>query len=310
VKDLTEILKLTNSTLAGLEQQLIKGYKAPDHPVIFIVGAPRSGTTLVLQTIINHLNIGYVNNFIAKFWQAPTVGAMLFKSLDLPLPAIDYQSEYGFTTQIHGPHEFGYFWKRFFKYDESHELDPDKLNNIDSNLLLREVASLETAMARPLVFKNPPALSLQIGYLKTTFPKAVFIHCKRKLLHNALSILKGRMQYMNDVNAWFSTKPREYDQLKSKPIPAQIVGQITAINEKIEADLQEIPEQNKLTVPYEEFCLNPSSFVQEIHRLITPDDSGEVRDLHLLESFEIRVPDEVIPGITHKFQREINNLNV
>ena len=48
---------------------------------IHILGAPRSGTTLVSQLIPSELPIGYINNLIAAFWKAPIYGVELSKKL-------------------------------------------------------------------------------------------------------------------------------------------------------------------------------------------------------------------------------------
>ena len=98
---------------------VLSGYSVPAGPVFFIVGAPRAGTTLLLQTIINHFAIAYINNLVAKFWEAPVIGAAFSQSILGTGKPVAYESSGGFTEGILGPHEFGYFWKRFFHYGES-----------------------------------------------------------------------------------------------------------------------------------------------------------------------------------------------
>src|SRR5688572_30011389 len=46
-------------------------------PVVYIVGAPRSGTTLVSQLLAKYLDVGYINNLIARFWMRPLAGIRL-----------------------------------------------------------------------------------------------------------------------------------------------------------------------------------------------------------------------------------------
>jgi hypothetical protein len=71
IDDFQDVIRKANHKLKELEKEYIQRFIIPEGPVFFIVGAPRSGTTLLLQTIINHYNLGYINNFIARFWEAP-----------------------------------------------------------------------------------------------------------------------------------------------------------------------------------------------------------------------------------------------
>ena len=51
------------------------------YPPIFIIGAPRSGTTLLYKVLIEKLNFGYMSNFNAQFYSIPIVSTWLFKKL-------------------------------------------------------------------------------------------------------------------------------------------------------------------------------------------------------------------------------------
>ena len=50
-------------------------------PTLHVIGAPRSGTTLLHQALISRLELGYVDNLVAAFWRAPTYGVQLSRSL-------------------------------------------------------------------------------------------------------------------------------------------------------------------------------------------------------------------------------------
>ena len=122
--DLDQPVDALNDALAPLEQALIEEFEAPTEPLVFIVGAPRSGTTLLTQLLISQYEIGYVSNLIARFWKAPYLGLLLAKEIrdpDRP-PDVGFSSDRGFTSGYEGPHEFGYFWRRWFDYQESHSV--------------------------------------------------------------------------------------------------------------------------------------------------------------------------------------------
>jgi len=40
-------------------------------PILYIVGVPRSGTTLLSQLVSRYCPVGYINNLIARCWLRP-----------------------------------------------------------------------------------------------------------------------------------------------------------------------------------------------------------------------------------------------
>jgi hypothetical protein len=254
------IIENLNKVLYKEEINLISDFTTPKLPVIFIVGAPRSGTTLLEQVIINHFHITYINNIVAKFWLAPYMGFHLYKSLKKKQQKINYVSEFGFTENYDGPHEFGYFWKRFFHYGETHQLTTKQYDEIDSELLNKEIAAIESVFNLPVIFKNPVALSLHIDYLSRHIPNSLFLYIKRDAVFNAQSIYQNRLKYSGNAQEWFSVKPKEYDFLKEKDIYSQIAGQVFYTNKKIEEDLNKLDSRRYLQINYEEFCLSTNVF--------------------------------------------------
>lgn len=85
-------------------------------PIFFVVGPPRSGTTVLTQVLAYALKAAYITNINARFWLAPVTGALL--SIEIlggdPAGNLGYQffeSRRGRTFGGGGIHEFGYFWK-------------------------------------------------------------------------------------------------------------------------------------------------------------------------------------------------------
>ena len=71
------IIKAYNQLLEHIELELIGLQEGPEYPPIFIVGAPRCGGTFVYQALTDILEVGYISNFVARFWNAPTIGTYL-----------------------------------------------------------------------------------------------------------------------------------------------------------------------------------------------------------------------------------------
>ena len=75
------VLEIMNKTLLPTEIELIEKFEKPKLPVIFIVGAQRSGTTLLMQLMTQYFELSYPNNFIARYWDSPYIGAILYKNI-------------------------------------------------------------------------------------------------------------------------------------------------------------------------------------------------------------------------------------
>lgn len=265
-----QILEALNERLVPLERGLVADFIEPRYPTIFIVGAPRSGTTLLSQLLITYFELGYINNVIARFWMAPYVGAWLASELQnfgRP-PAIGFESDLGTTSECEGLHEFGYFWRRWFQYGDTHELDKGQLGAIDTPFLRQELAAIESVFDRPLLFKNVAALSLRVGFLATTLPKSLFIHCRRDPAFTAQSLLVSRLKYYGSRETWFSIKPQEYSWLKERPYEEQIAGQIFHTRQRIEQAFETMSSTRYVNLDYESLCNRPSEQLASVAQLV------------------------------------------
>ena len=72
------------------------------YPTLHIIGAPRSGTTLLYQLLTSHLQVGFINNLIASFWKAPVYGIRLSQKLMASYIPSSYVSGFkiGFTRDL------------------------------------------------------------------------------------------------------------------------------------------------------------------------------------------------------------------
>ncbi len=263
-----QVLKAINNALEPLEREYVAGFDAPRFPTIFIVGAPRSGTTLLSQLLITYFELGYINNIAARFWLAPYIGVLLASTLqdsERP-PAAGFESDLGATPEYEGPHEFGFFWRRWFKFGETHQLNPEQIEAIDKEFFQQELSAIESVFIRPLLFKNVPALSLQVDFLASTLPKAIFIHCRRNPIYAAQSLLQYRLKYYGDKEKWLSIKPQEYSRLKKLPYAEQIAGQIFYTLKRIDQVFESLESSRYLTIDYEKICVSP---MEQLERAAT-----------------------------------------
>jgi len=264
--ELLEIaLKDINSILSGVELKEITEFQKNKFPIIFILGNPRSGSTLLLQWLASLGCFAYPSNLISRFYQAPYLGAKIQKVLaeyDFKGEIFDpdyekkFHSDLGKTKGPLAPHEFWYFWRRFFKYDEIQKLEQENLNEIDVDLLLSELGAMEHEFQKPLVFKGM-MFNWDIEFLNSIFEKALFINLKRNPIHNMDDIFYARKNFFGDTKKWYSFKPPEYEQLKSKDPLTQVAGQVFYTNQYIDKQFEKISDDKILSIEYEDLCLNP-----------------------------------------------------
>jgi hypothetical protein len=236
---------------------------APEGPTTFIVGVPRSGTTLLYQLLSQTGTFGYPTNFVARYVANPGFGALaqrLFQPMAPPRSS-ELKSRLGQTDGWNSPHEFGYFWERWFPFDDHHEPIAEALDAIDGDELLRTLAYFERCSEAPLLFKNT-ILSFVLPSLAELIPDARFIEIVREPGHVAMSLLGAREKMYGDPSAWFSTRPANWQSLMELDPLHQVAGQIAAI-ESSHAQLRTNSEVQWKRIEYAELCESPRAKISE-----------------------------------------------
>ena len=253
-------LEHLNEVLAEHETALYRPAESSP-PICFITGVPRSGTTLAHQILCASLDIGYVNNLIAAFWRAPVHGIRLAKMLLADRRSSSFDSRFGRTEELTGPHEFGYFWSEMLGYDQPivglravHEIDWDKL--------VGALVAMACEFDRPLVLKSfhlgwygPAALRL--------IPRSGFIWVRRDLSEIAASLLEMRRKFLGSESEWASFRPRGAEELEGASPVEQVAAQAVSIEREIERSLGTASDDRVMIVEYADICDTPRAFVED-----------------------------------------------
>lgn len=258
-------LRIANEYLLSPMESIIgPDYRSPlRYPPVFILGAPRCGSTLAMQLITESLDLGYISNQHCRFFGAPALAEYLFRPTT-GRPPSDFKSSTGVTRGSHAPAECGNWWYRFFRKSPSYvtlgEADPSLMRAFRAS-----VALLTNASNRPIIFKNLYA-SLRIQPIAHYLPESLFIVIRRDEIDNAHSLLETRMERFGNYDDWFSMEPPGGTWLKSLPAPQQVVEQVRQIYRTIEQDFQaaEISTGRRLQITYEDLCKNPANTIQMV----------------------------------------------
>lgn len=242
-------------------------YDTPQMPVVFIVGAPRSGTTLMSQWLAASGLFAYPSNLIARFFGNPYLGAKIQQALITSDSnrqvftedqTFSFSSDLGRTDGALAPSEFWYFWRRFFQFGDISFMSEKELESVDTKGFLSGLAGLEAAQGMPIVTKAMN-MNWNLSFLDSIMPHVLFINVERDPFYNVQSLLYARERFFGDRDRWYSFKPPAYPELCKKPALEQVVGQIFHNREGVRAGLKTISPKRQLTIDYASFCDDPKS---------------------------------------------------
>ncbi len=278
-KHLENFLEGLNRHLAAYE---VSTYQEVEihHPFIFVVGAPRSGTTLLTQVLARSFDVGYIDNVAARLWLAPLTGIRLAESILGKDKRPEYHSTYGKTNVPWNIHEFGYFWRHWLQKDQltavatAKEVEP----HLDWRGLKKTLANLQHHFQKPMVFKNIFGF-FHAEKLQRVLGKTFFIYISRDELDTAISIWMARNKFYNDTRTWWSYAPPEINELLDLGATDQIAGQIHFLNRFFGEGVEKLSNVfgNAIQVHYEELCKNTSTALEQIKEKINLAYPGSVQ---------------------------------
>jgi hypothetical protein len=273
--DLDALLQEINSRLELTEQDLPARYSKPAHPVVLVIGAPRSGTTLLMQWLATTGLVAYPTNLLSRFYAAPYIGALICRMIGDPQydyggelrnpgpPSSSFKSELGKTQGLFEPNGYWFFWRRFIPNNQSERLSEDDLSRVDSAGFLAGIAALQAVFDKAWAMKGT-MLQYNLVFLQSFFDRFLFVRMRRELDDNARSLLNAREQFFGNANEWYSVRPPGYQRLLEKTPLEQVTGQVQYTNASIDEEFRVIPAAHQLDIDYEQFCLQPRARYDEI----------------------------------------------
>jgi len=245
------------------ERFLLKRQYQCKAPQLFIVGLPRTGTTLIYQYIVHRLNVSYFTYGVGRYPYAPCITSFIQHKSHGQYKST-FESNYGRDSSVAAvaPREAGEWWCRFFDIDNYMKVGDVSDTNI--HLLQNTVACIQTIFGgTPFINKNVKHL-LRIEAMSRIFPNSKFLVVERGMGEVAISILRGRYKNLSDPSQWWSVRPPNYMKLRNLSINEQIANQCISLRQKMEIDLSHLPPDRVLRVHYEDFCKNPEGFIRKI----------------------------------------------
>ena len=229
--------------------------------ILFILGAPRSGTTLLFQSITHALAVSFPNHIAALFPTAPSFGLWLGEAISRRRPHRSFQSVHGYSTGdgLRGPNE----WEQFIRYRvwDAVTTRHGTADAIDVLQKVATVSSLRTQM--PLCVKNLNAV-LRLEALSHAFPQSKFLAIERDDEEVVRSILKAKRREKKPANVPWYISPPELIGVDFACEEDLTIAQVNAIMNRISQAELELPPTRIMRTQYCDLCENPHSVVSEI----------------------------------------------
>lgn len=222
----------------------LRTIKAP----IFIVGMPRSGSTIFHRTMAAHPNVVTTTNHSRKAPTHPTLLRLIRR-----------------FRPNEKPGELGSMWDRF-NHGDSDVMTASDLTPAARRFYRKVVQTHLDVYPGDVFMAKCPRLGLRMEFLKAIFPNARFIHLIRDGRGVCLSVLKRR-EGADGPNMWWDARPPNWRELEAlDPITSiahqwlEVVTHVRNVGAQLGSDYLEITYEHLIETPSDtlrivgEFC--------------------------------------------------------
>lgn len=287
------------------ESKLPTEFRGP----IFIVHAPRTGSTFLFQSLIAAFRLPYVANMTNdNFGDTPIVGLSIQQSWPAYNQIME-KSRFGKTEGLMQPSEASALMRHWFGGGHPSELACGEFLENKKQHMQATFGAAFALFGDPMVIKNAWN-SFRIRALSEAFPSSAFIWARRDLEPSALSDLAARYSVQGDPMVWNSATPRNVDELRLRPYPEQVVENQVEFARAISAQFQALPPSRRSVVWYEDFVRNPGAELQRLARELSALERAQIkRLLPVLPAEDARgLPDADRASVVDFISREADRL--
>jgi len=252
---------------------------------IFIVGPPRTGSTLLFELLISMYRTAYLTNLSSLLFKSPILATKLQKSIGF-FHSFSGQSKYGFIPGLTAPSEAGVLFRHWFGDEKDTQHQTYDLRHV--RIVRSSVNTISDTMRGPFISKNLNN-SVRLTRINQVFPNAMYLFMRRDPLYTAQSILLSRRNLFGNDRYWFSVKPPNYQKIADLDPLEQVVYQIKSIEDYIRDVFREQKIVNVMEICYEELCSNWQIVLEQIAKLcqkygITLEKKDQILDITLNKS--------------------------
>ncbi len=270
----------SSATIEAVEgdlfETLLSGPGDVEAQPIFILGAPRTGSTIFYQCLVSAFELPFFANFTnLRFPLTPIVGLWLQAGRPRR-EKISSLSRYGKTDGRWQPSEASEVMTGWFGGGHPSELLSNAALAEREHHLLTTMAAAQRLFGRPLVVKNAWNC-FRVEYLASALPGASFIWIRRDIAAAARSDLAARYAVQGDPCTWNSATPRNWEALRNRPYTEQVVENQFEFSRAIADGLRRIERGRSCEVWYEDLCAEPAQTMAAVASACAPLSGDRLR---------------------------------
>jgi len=265
IKDLNKNLILINKAKLSIKKKRYNSF--------FIVTPPRGASMFFQQILVSFTKIGYVSNLMASFWDYPELGAILQKKfLNYENLISNFKSKNGNTDGVFEPHEWGYFWRKWLDipsrdcyYNTKSKIKWKKLNN--------KLITIKNILGLPTVFKTP-YVNTYFKEFKKNIDSARYIFIFRSPYAVCNSICNARIKKFNNINKFYSSKPKKLIALENMNSPIEeVIAQVYFIIKEMLEFKSILSKRDYIILKYEDLFTSSNKIIEKMIKFTTNDFS-------------------------------------
>jgi len=256
-------------------------------PPIFIISAPRSGTSLLYELLVTFYHFAYLSSLAHRFYLTPHAASWLGRGVIGKWHG-NFTSRYGHIAGWGAPNEGGWVWRRWLSDDDWR--DGTDYSDGDATQLREVTHGLSGIFAAPFLNKNVMH-SNRLRLMQKIWPDALYILVNRDFTDNARSIIRAERKEggpAHDGEHWWSVRPKLAKDFIGHSDVDRAVAQIAGVHRDIETDIKAIGADRMLAVNYAELCSDCRAGLNDIESFLAGHNVKLSQRGEIPAKFEIR----------------------
>lgn len=231
------------------------------HPLVLIVGAPRSGTTLVYQALAAFLNASCPTNLTSMFPKSSLTAARIQSWMPISQRP-DFTNFYGQTTRLNDPNDAFHLWNRWLGSDRYHPAD--SISETTARDMNQFLTAWTATFNKPFLCKNNRN-AFAIELLAQQLPDATFVVVRRNPLYVAQSLIIARQKVQGDkAKGWGLQSVSSGEENDPLSYVDDVCRQIVEIDTEMNRQLATVCSERIVEITYEGFCEDPAHTIRQV----------------------------------------------
>jgi len=279
---------------ARAEQRRIEQASSSNLPIVLLVGAPRSGSTLLYQTLTACLEVSYFPNLVDLFPLSPITATAKLGAQAGPQ---NFHNFYGQTRGLSGPNDGFSIWDRWLGEDRYGA--KSAVTESQSAEMQRFFNAWLGEFNKPILNKNNRNTDC-VMMLAEALPNTHFVHIHRSPYFTIQSLIASRDFVQGDKHLAWGVASREQNKGAFGYVD-DVCDQVIDVHEQMEQAREQLGSERFLDVSYETLCADPASIVRSVAAAIPGVGTNELA-IEKLKKFNPSSGSSLKPGERSRVQ--------